>query len=118
MFHDVGYLYFHGYISICDNCPLNCIMERSYRRFKELRIKSKAHLRDFGDLKNQLQSAVIELVFLNDDEIPTLKCSEVQSILSDCKTTEPAGDEGEIRASINAMTDDQLNSLKRKIEIL
>ena len=93
-------------------------MEKSYRRFKELRIKAKAHLTGNSSLESQLQSAVTELVFLNHDDIPAIKVIEVQSIMNDCNTKKPKAEEGKIRASIDAMTSNELHSLKRKLELL
>jgi hypothetical protein len=90
----------------------------TYRRFDELRAKAKKKLEGRGILEKQLTNAVIEISYMRENEVPEYAWDSVESILSRCRTHEPQGDEGRFRASINAMTYEQLDSLKRAIELL
>ena len=90
----------------------------TYRRFKELRTKAQENLEGNGILEQQLASAVIEISYMRQDEVPDYAWDNVENILSQCRTHEPIASEGRFRASINAMTYEQRNSLKRMIELL
>lgn len=93
-------------------------MITNYRRFNELRLKAKEQLKGRGVLEDQLTNAVIEISYMRQNEVPEHLWEGVQSIIKACSSHEQKKQEGRFRASINEMTNIELKSLKRAIELL
>ena len=93
-------------------------MIRKYGRFYELKTKAAEKLRGKRPLEEELASAVNEISYMNQNDVPEYQWDEVQSILKSCKTHEANGKEGIFRASINKMSYNEKLALKNAIETL
>ena len=91
-------------------------MKRSYRRFKEIRNNAKQELKNYRSFEESVANAVCEINDLFESEIPKYKREYIKSIISSCLTHKALGDEGDVRVSINNMSDEQKNNLKKRIE--
>lgn len=94
-------------------------MENTFRRYRELTGKAKKALQSkYGTRNDHLESAVGELSYLRDEDIPDSRGSSFNEILDGCRTTKPKGEEGLFRAAIDAMTLDQRLELEKRILML
>lgn len=88
-------------------------------RYYELKTKAKEKLTvKWKGKRERLASAIFEILFLKEEDVPERYWQEVKTLINAFFKEEPKGEESKIRASINAMTDKEINQYIERIKNL
>ncbi len=90
-------------------------MINNYHRFFQQKNKALEKFKLSRPLEEQLASAVNEIEYLHENEVPQHKWNQVLDILNRCRTHKGSEEVGNTRASIEKMTNDEKKRLKDTI---